>query len=230
MYPGDRDYLDRLCRGPRLPWTEIPRTEITGSRLICPHLPVWQCITSFSSQTPSFPSSPSLPSSLVHAAPPFVVFLTRSSASLGWPLLFLNPPYLPSSFSIHLTCSPLSQSTLPALLFLNPPYLPSSFSIHLTCPPLSQSTLPVFLFLSPPYLPSSFSIHLTCPPLFQSALPALLFLNPPYLPSSFSIHLTCPPLSNHPKTYHVQCTLIFINAQGVAWVTELYLHYNYVCQ
>ena len=31
MCPGDRDYLDRLCRDPRLPWTKIPGTEITGS-------------------------------------------------------------------------------------------------------------------------------------------------------------------------------------------------------
>ena len=29
---GDQDYLDQHCRGPRLPWTEIPGTEITGSR------------------------------------------------------------------------------------------------------------------------------------------------------------------------------------------------------
>ena len=29
----DRDYLDQLCRGLRLPWTEIPGTKITGSRI-----------------------------------------------------------------------------------------------------------------------------------------------------------------------------------------------------
>ena len=32
----DRDYLDQLCRRPRLPWTGIPGTEITGSQAKAP--------------------------------------------------------------------------------------------------------------------------------------------------------------------------------------------------